>query len=123
MWVGEFSSITTADAKRHVRMINELGEGYVLTIRCKSKDDDLGVHYIPYKQYFEWGFNDNFWETTLFFCRIQWRDADISFDVYDAKRDRFRCDQCWWSARIDALYFVDYKTGASDAWLDWHGFV
>ncbi|XP_042487644.1 S-protein homolog 5-like isoform X2 [Macadamia integrifolia] len=121
IWVSEFSSITAVDAKRHVRIINELGEGYVLTIHCKSRDDDLGVHYLPHNEYFDWRFNDNIWGSTLFFCHFQWRDADVYFDIYDATRDRLRCSLCWWSARIDALYSVDYNTGAAEAWLHWHG--
>ncbi|XP_042486776.1 S-protein homolog 5-like [Macadamia integrifolia] len=98
-----------------------MGEGYVLTIHCKSRDDDLGVHYLPHNEYFDWRFNDNIWGSTLFFCHFQWRDADVYFDIYDATRDRLRCSLCWWSARIDALYSVDYNTGAAEAWLHWHG--
>ncbi|XP_042491178.1 S-protein homolog 5-like [Macadamia integrifolia] len=122
MWVGEFSSVITVDATRHVRIINELGEGYVLTIHCKSKDDDLGVHDLSYQKYFEWGFHDNLWGTTLYFCRIQWRNADVYFDIYDEKRDRFGCCEHWWAAKMDALYSVNPKTGAATkAWLRWHG--
>ncbi|KAJ4965102.1 hypothetical protein NE237_016951 [Protea cynaroides] len=117
MWLCEFSSVV--DAKKHVRITNELAEGLTLTIHCKSKDNDLGVHQLAYNTYFEWSFHENIWGTTLFFCNIQWLHGNADFDAYDAKRSDFACDDCKWFATTDALYFVDSGTGESVLYYAW----
>ncbi|KAJ4847786.1 hypothetical protein Tsubulata_003335 [Turnera subulata] len=58
-----------------------------ITIHCKSKDDDLGVHVLKRSQRYEWDFRVNFWGTTLFFCGVQTQWGSGTFDFYDAKRD------------------------------------
>ncbi|KAJ4966759.1 hypothetical protein NE237_018925 [Protea cynaroides] len=107
MWLSEFSSIV--DAKRHVRIINELDEGLTLTVHCQSKDDDLGVHQLAYNTSFDWGFNDNWWGTTLFYCHIEWLHGKKDFDAYNARKQQ--CVECWWTAKTDALYYLVYETG------------
>ncbi|KAG5531608.1 hypothetical protein RHGRI_026279 [Rhododendron griersonianum] len=80
----------TIAAKTNVRILNELGTD--LLIHCKSKDDDLGSHVIPFEGSYGWSFNPNFFLTTLFYCHMRWAGHhDEYFNVYDAKRDAFRC--------------------------------
>ncbi|XP_062088952.1 S-protein homolog 5-like [Humulus lupulus] len=90
--------------RKFVRVVNKLDEGLSLTIHCKSKNDDLGVHVLGRDEYFEWTFYVNLWETTLFFCRFDWRDASKTFDAYRAIRDIHRCNHCLWEAKPDAIY-------------------
>ncbi|WKA06274.1 hypothetical protein VitviT2T_024183 [Vitis vinifera] len=84
--------------KAHVRLTNLLGPGSSVTIHCQSKDDDLGVHVLPFKDSFEWSFKPNFLVlTTLFFCKIQWQDKVMSFDSYREARDIEDCGKfCYW---------------------------
>ena len=58
--------------KAHVRLTNLLRSGSSLTIHCQSKDDDLDVHVLPFKNSFEWSFKPNFFIlSTLLFFKIQ----------------------------------------------------
>ncbi|PON63769.1 Self-incompatibility protein [Parasponia andersonii] len=55
-----------------VKITNSLGPNIDLTLHCKSKDDDLGDHVLPYNASFGFDFNRNIWGTTLFFCGFPW---------------------------------------------------
>ncbi|GAV64184.1 Self-incomp_S1 domain-containing protein, partial [Cephalotus follicularis] len=74
-----------------------------VTIHCKSKDDDLGIHVIPTTQSYEWGFRVNFWETTLFFCGFTTKKGGGVYDIFNAMRDEHRCvdGTCIWHVRDD----------------------
>ncbi|OVA18532.1 Plant self-incompatibility S1 [Macleaya cordata] len=82
-----------------------------MALHCKSKNDDLGLQSLKYKQSFSWKFKINFWKTTLYFCYMGWNETDGklvqgSFDIYSAKRDWSRCGtQCFWSAHTDGVFF------------------
>ncbi|XP_010445145.1 PREDICTED: uncharacterized protein LOC104727769 [Camelina sativa] len=95
------------EASRHVNVdiINDIGPKLQLGLYCKSKDKDLGAHYLAPHQH--WGFQAklNFWETSLFFCHFQWARGSQSkwFDIFDANRD-YRLgicqdNPCVWSIR------------------------
>ncbi|KAF8394211.1 hypothetical protein HHK36_020418 [Tetracentron sinense] len=115
-----FTQAYVVTSKTHVRIANDLAEGLNLTLHCKSKDDDLGIKIVPYHYYYEWSFKVNIFETTLYFCAMNWRDASGTFDVYVAKRDRFRCtEKCWWMVREDGLYYRNDRTGDFDFWFGW----
>uniref|UniRef100_A0A0D3DIV3 S-protein homolog n=1 Tax=Brassica oleracea var. oleracea TaxID=109376 RepID=A0A0D3DIV3_BRAOL len=68
-------------------MTNNLG-GPVLTVHCKSKDNDLGVHMVAAKTDYHFSFQPNIWKTTLFFCSFQWNNQVKQFDIFDAPRDQ-----------------------------------
>jgi hypothetical protein len=66
MWltlsVNEFNNVV-AIGKHHpktVKVINDLGNGLTLTLACKSKNDDLGVHIPKPNGFFEFKFTPNF---------------------------------------------------------------
>ncbi|KAA8544363.1 hypothetical protein F0562_022369 [Nyssa sinensis] len=93
-----FVFATRIHAKVHVHVINRLGDGRYLNIHCRSKNDDLGHHTLEDSNETTWSFSVNFWETTLFYCNVQWGDSDwYHFDAYDAERDHARCfSACRW---------------------------
>lgn len=81
----------------HVGLTNRVGPGLDLTIHCQSKDEDLGVHVLPPGGLFEWSFRPSLWSTTLFFCRIQSKSKEMSFNIYVHDRDVLVCDRhCYW---------------------------
>ena len=89
--------------KAHVRLTNLLGSGSSLTIHCQSKDDDLGVHVLVFKDSFEWSFKPKFFiPSTLFFCKLQWQSKVMSFDSYRETRDLQGCNKyCYWDVTPD----------------------
>lgn len=64
-----------------VNITNNLGPNIDLTLRCKSKDDDLGTHILPSNASFGFNSNRNIWGTTLFFCGF--RRGDIEFHWFN----------------------------------------
>lgn len=82
---------------RQVRVTSELEGGKPLTVHCKSKDDDLGVHVLQPKGSYEFSFKPNFFTTsTLFFCSFEWPGAFHWFDIYVDARDNKICSKCHW---------------------------
>ncbi|KAG4149004.1 hypothetical protein ERO13_D05G317533v2 [Gossypium hirsutum] len=62
---------------------NDLQNGTFLTIHCKSKQDDLGVQLLAYRDYFE--------------VNMQWDATRHWFDIYTSERDT--CTYCSWNVR------------------------
>ncbi|KAE8695438.1 hypothetical protein F3Y22_tig00110711pilonHSYRG00010 [Hibiscus syriacus] len=95
------------DPYTQVIIYNDLENKKDLTIHCKSKDDDLGVHVISYKESYDFQFEPNFFGRTLFFCRMTWNGKSHWFDVFREDRDKywgldhgcFQTDKCVWNVR------------------------
>lgn len=103
-----------------VRIYNKLGDGLNLTIHCKSKDDDLGVHVVTDSNCYHWKFRVNFFATTLFFCGLTWSDGSGVFDIYKATRDLYRCPtMCIWEVLIDGTHGFRQFDNVSDILYKW----
>lgn len=88
--------------KTHVWMNNSLSGGLDLTVHCKSKNDDLGIHLLHPNEEYEFSFHPMFfWRHTLFFCSFQWPGAFHYFDIYVQKRDQDTCTICSWKILQD----------------------
>ncbi|KAF4367261.1 hypothetical protein G4B88_026768 [Cannabis sativa] len=91
--------------KTTVEIYNKLDNGTLLTVHCKSKDDDLGSHDLSENQSFRWKFRINIYGTTLFYCRFTWKGGSKTFNIFDAKRDENRCPPtCIWRVRNDGVH-------------------
>ncbi|KAG5558972.1 hypothetical protein RHGRI_008800 [Rhododendron griersonianum] len=84
----------------HVRVTNQLANGVVLTIHCKSADNDLGVHVLSYGQFIGWHFRRNIWGTTRFYCYLFSKRGNNSFDVF---RQGMCSRHCPWSGESREL--------------------
>ncbi|RYR15291.1 hypothetical protein Ahy_B04g072014 [Arachis hypogaea] len=73
--------------KTDVSLTNSLGGNLDLTLHCKSKDDDLGIHLLHPGESYEFSFGTSYISQTLFFCRFLWQNECHYFDVYDKARD------------------------------------
>ncbi|KAJ6857766.1 hypothetical protein NC651_039250 [Populus alba x Populus x berolinensis] len=91
---------------------NDLGPGLDLTIHCKSKNNDLGQHVVPFGGEYTIDLCSNFWRSTLFFCGVSWSGKFHWFDVYDASRDSSRCGNCKWTihATGPCMDYYNYYT-------------
>lgn len=98
------------DPKVDLRIINDMGNGLVLNVHCKSKDDDLGIHNIAPNQYYEFRFRPSYWFVTLFYCEFWWGSESHWFDIYVQKRDHDRCDkECWWKVSTVGPCLLDKR--------------
>ncbi|PIM99113.1 hypothetical protein CDL12_28396 [Handroanthus impetiginosus] len=79
-----------------------------LEVHCQSKDNDLGYHYLKPSQNYTWGFCDNIFVTTLFFCHLSWGKKDVTFDAFKAKWFEGSRDQVFWVAKGDGIYYSDH---------------
>ncbi|OVA13123.1 Plant self-incompatibility S1 [Macleaya cordata] len=111
--LGGISSVSgfKFNPKTHVYVTNSLPKDTNMVIHCKSKDDDLGEHSIPYNQTYTWSFHLNYSRSTLFWCRIGYWDAKAgrvvqgSFKMYEFVRD-FGCTlHCFRFVQTDGIYF------------------
>jgi len=96
------------DGKKHVRVTNDLNDGILVHLHCRSKDDDLGEHVLGNGGFQEWTFKDNIGDTTLFWCSMDAYNVQMSFEIYSAVADNPKCDkQCFRSLRTDGAYFYN----------------
>ncbi|KAB5514867.1 hypothetical protein DKX38_028773 [Salix brachista] len=86
--------------------------GLDLAIHCKSRNDDLGQHAVPFGGEYTIDFCPNFWGTTLFFCGMSWSGKVHWFDIYDASRDSSRCGNCSWTVEATGpcMDYYNYYT-------------
>ncbi|TXG59167.1 hypothetical protein EZV62_016996 [Acer yangbiense] len=54
-----------------------------LYIHCRSKDDDIGEHWLAVGQTIAWSFHVNAWSTTLFHCYAQWGNKKKHFNAFE----------------------------------------
>ncbi|XP_062104481.1 S-protein homolog 5-like [Humulus lupulus] len=85
----------TPDGPEEVVILNNLGD-FDLSVHCKSKDDDLGVHILRLNDTYSFRFKRNFWDTTLFFCGFRWADQFHWFDIYTPKSSCSLPAACFW---------------------------
>ncbi|XP_018464503.2 S-protein homolog 5 [Raphanus sativus] len=81
-------------------MTNNLG-GPLLTVHCKSKDNDLGVQKLAANTDYHFSFQPNIWKSTLFFCSFQWNNQVKHFDIFDAQRDQDDGYKFTWTIKPD----------------------
>jgi hypothetical protein len=82
-----------------------------ITVHCKSKDNDLGFHTVPYSGSYGFLFTENVIGTTLFFCSFTWPEDPRRhyLDIYDAKHDS--CLECIWNIISDGGCLNSHKCG------------
>ncbi|GAV64189.1 Self-incomp_S1 domain-containing protein [Cephalotus follicularis] len=103
--------------KIHVGITNKMDSN--VTIHCKSKDDDLGIHVLSSGQSYGWGFRVNLWETTLFFCGFTTKKGGGVYNIYQARRDKTRCHggTCLWDVKDDGVHgYVGDRTDIVFKW-------
>jgi hypothetical protein len=97
----------------------------LLGARCKSKDNDLGLHLIPAHSEFSWVFSGNFFRTTLFYCNLMWEGGHQSFVVfkYDDGFLKKYCphpnSECRWRTHEDGIYAYNFGAQNYDLMYKW----
>ncbi|KAI9177087.1 hypothetical protein LWI28_024352 [Acer negundo] len=117
--------VSTCDAQnpfQKVRVVinNEIGAGIDLKIHCKSKDDDLGEHVIPYGGNYDFKFTPNYFGYTLYFCGFSWQNQFHIFDIYETLRDYKICDKtCPWFVKSEGPCLFDGKESGMNICYKW----
>ncbi|OVA02222.1 Plant self-incompatibility S1 [Macleaya cordata] len=115
-------SKTVLGGRYHVYVINDLGKNIILYVHCKSKDDDLGKHWLKFGADFNWSFKINHFYTTLFYCDLSWGKTKGHFDIFVAGRDWGECGHeniCYWRAKKDGLYRYNAKGEFDERMFKW----
>ncbi|KAG9130901.1 hypothetical protein Leryth_006678 [Lithospermum erythrorhizon] len=105
--------------KYHVHCVNQLPNGSPsLSIRCRSKDNDLGTHELRTNEEFQWEFRDNVIMSTLFFCHFSWGNKQKQFDVYSSDWTTDQCtpNGCYWIAAKDGIYYSGVGVWPRSSW-------
>ncbi|PRQ19280.1 putative plant self-incompatibility S1 [Rosa chinensis] len=102
-----------------VRVTNRLESNEVLTVHCKSKDDDIGEQKLVFDNDFQFKFKTDFGivdSRTLFFCSFQWGNEFKRFDIFIANRDH--CTECFWDV-FERGPCLEYNQGQVGYCLPW----
>ena len=104
-----------------VNITNVLKSHDQLTVHCKSGDDDLGIHQMPFLGGYAFSFRPNFWGSTLFYCTFQWSGFSHYFDIYKDHRDREQCNNtlCLWIVGEQGICMFNYKAKRYDICYTW----
>ena len=96
-------------AKRTIDIMNNVyvgRSGVDITVHCKSGDDDLGQHVLPYGGTYTFRFGPK--GNTLFFCSFAWQNQFKRYDIYVDKRDHKLCRVCKWVITEEGPCFWNY---------------
>ncbi|XP_024924731.1 S-protein homolog 5-like [Ziziphus jujuba] len=120
--VGVITTSRSTEAKEVVTIVNALGPDLVLTVHCKSKDDDLGIHNIPYKDgNYSFTFKPNIWGTTQYWCNFLWIGGNHYFDIYIDMRDYPICNNvCSWQIYPNGPCLYNRSTQKFDLCHGWN---
>lgn len=102
--------------KINVDIMNDLGAGFNMTIHCKSKNDDLGVHVVPPNGDWQFNFKTSFWGNTQFFCSVEWPGTSHYFDAFIERREFGVCTTCVWSIKPEQPCLVFKDKNICYAW-------
>ncbi|CAL1391430.1 unnamed protein product [Linum trigynum] len=101
-------------AYTHVHVVKEFSGGRMLTVHYKSKDDNMGTHWVGPKSEYEWRFRPSIFGNTLFWCHV-WKgdDSQIVYDAYyaadDKLYDRVYMDNSYWEIIIKRTVIFFFK--------------
>ncbi|KAK8643590.1 hypothetical protein V6N13_012878 [Hibiscus sabdariffa] len=106
--------------KADVLVYNDLGVGMQLMVHCKSRNDDLRVRILGYRNHFEFKFRPQFWGSTLFHCTFKWNGVSHRFDIYEQNRDIRLCNRCLWNITLKGPCMLNSKTSKYDICYPWN---
>jgi len=101
----------------HVKITNRLSQKKRLLVHCKSKNDDLGEHWLRTGESYEFKFGESFMWTSLFFCGYTFDGQKHLEDAYDATQNDCR-EHCWWEIKEPGPCL--YKDGQYTQCHKWH---
>ena len=114
-----FSSVSETCEGVRIDLTNGVGENTTLALHCKSKDDDLGVKYLQFKETWWFHFRPNIWGTTLFFCSFQWDQTGIHwFVVYQPLGPA--CSYCRYNITAGGPCLYDEENNKFDKCSSWN---
>ncbi|KAL9689942.1 hypothetical protein QQ045_010333 [Rhodiola kirilowii] len=117
-----FLAMVSSSDGIHVSVMNRLGSGKVVSLHCRSGDNDLGDQSVADGSEFSWDFDNNIWGTTLFFCDLGLNQGAETFQFvsYDFGRDFVRCkNQCLWLVSGEGMYGLNDQTGFWEFMYQW----
>ncbi|KAL8494683.1 hypothetical protein ACS0TY_025499 [Phlomoides rotata] len=92
-----------------------------LKVHCRSKDDDLGDHFLKEFDDYNFNFCNHISGRTLFTCNIWWGNKQVGFQAFTNKSRFHICirGDCTWEARYDGIYVSDKDSGGYIKKYDW----
>uniref|UniRef100_A0A7N0TBC1 S-protein homolog n=1 Tax=Kalanchoe fedtschenkoi TaxID=63787 RepID=A0A7N0TBC1_KALFE len=109
--------------KMTVYIKHSMGQGVMLDLHCKSKDDDLGNQRLANGQWYRFSFRPNVGGTTLFWCDVSWNGRSQVFNAYREKDTYWKCHDvgcdCPWNLTPDGPCFFNPKTEKYDMCQGW----
>ncbi|CAL1388323.1 unnamed protein product [Linum trigynum] len=101
--------------KKGVVVTNEVEGERELTIHCKSRVDDLGLHELKPRQSYAWTFYPSFWTFPLY-CTMDWGEGARYFDMYIYRKKG--CDICRYFIRKRGPCLANKNTETCYDWIE-----
>ncbi|XP_022155249.1 S-protein homolog 1-like [Momordica charantia] len=110
----------------HLHMVNGLDE--IIFVRCKSKDTNIGDHFLDLGAEIVWHFEANIWGTTLYWCYAAKAGAKVSFDVFWSEKTQWLGERCGgrgvlnliWIAKEDGIYLRNLTKNVDELIHKWN---
>jgi len=114
--VGQMNVKTTT-----VHVENDLKVDTVLTLHCRSTNNDIGEKTMHSGQIVEWSFQANPSRTTLYSCDIKWNNVQHKFVIYDSTKDEATCtSKCMRNISPDGVYFFNEFKNTWEKRITWN---
>ena len=124
-WPITYVATTSVDScflltRWHVFVINDISED--ITVRIRSKDDDLGTHTLPFNGSYDWTFCDT--GRTLFYSGFWWGSKYQTLNLFDrdtwkkCANGSFDSQFCYWLVRPEGFYTSPQNNPYPDG--SWH---
>ncbi|CAN1195917.1 S-protein homolog 5 [Linum perenne] len=78
----------------------------MLMVHCKSKEDDLGAHFVPVNNEYQWRFRRNLVKETLYWCHlVATNNRASTFDVFNNHLKNYEVsNNLYWKVKDDGIY-------------------
>ncbi|KAK4756547.1 hypothetical protein SAY87_006674 [Trapa incisa] len=102
-----------------VDFVNKLPPNHNVSVHCKSKNDDLGIHVLGPHQGYGFQFHDSLLGNTLFFSGVTTDFGHGVYNIYTHRRDADRCTKCLWEITQVGVYGFRKDSGSPDIYFRW----
>ncbi|CAL0301672.1 unnamed protein product [Lupinus luteus] len=108
------ASLVTLSEGRSVYVRNDLGNGILFRIQCRSDDKNLGAHTLNYKREINLPITAKNFKTPTLSCMMTWNGQLHVLDVFNSERDGKQGKDLKWSIQNNRPCLFNYNTNKYD---------
>lgn len=108
--------------KWHISVVNGMSNNQNLLTHCKSAEDDLSINNLSPNSNLTWSFRTDFFQSTMFWCRVKNESASTSFQVFwhdDRLFNKCEWKNCIWVVKDDGVYLKNLSESVDELYFGW----